>query len=520
VILKKPYAFFIKYFRLINFIVVLLFSYLASKLYYISDAFSKVYNNESINYATLNSKYIGFKSFLVLFSLGLFLSIIILLLKTKKKPLKDYLYATLYIVLIFIYLIYISNIFYSLGETIIEQTTLKLYSDISFLIVIPSVYFIVKLFLIVIGFNLKKFDFTNDIIELKQDEKDNEEIEIIFDKNVYKYKRKLNKTIRELKYYYLENKILILVITCVVTIILFVSLFNFDIFNSNNVNLNETFVANNISYKVTNAYITEYNTNNKIIKKENKFIIVNVSLTNVSNVSQSIDFKNIRLLYGKNNYVYANNYYNKHFYDLGIPYNGELLLSRENKNYLFVFNIPSNVSNNEFVLKFYDKVVANEEGLDSIYKEININPKNIDKKTDEVLVDLNNVGLFDKDKYKNSKLTFSNYEIKSNYIYNDDNLVNVLKDEDINKQLLIVDYKLEIDSNTSLSNYINNHKEFFNNLVLIEYNYNGRITTIKSKVIDNVDGKILLSVPYELSDSENINLVLSFRNKKIKYKLK
>ena len=128
--------------------------------------------------------------------------------------------------------------------------------------------------------------------------------------------------------------------------------------------------------------------------------------------------------------------------------------------------------------------------------------------------------LFDKKIYNNSHLTFSNYVIQNNYIYRNGNIVNILKDKDINNQLLILDYKLNIDETSVLSNYASNHKDFFNNLVLVQYNYNGKINTIKSKVIDNVDGKMLLSVPYEINDSENINLLLSFRNKKIKYKLK
>ena len=137
-IIRKPYAFFIKYFRFIDLILVFLFGYLSYKLSAISVLFNQIYLGSFTNYSSLGSLYVGFKVFLTIIILCLVLTGIILLFRAKKKPLKDYLFASLYLIVIIIYIFFINNTFYTLENSIIEQTALKLYSDISFIIILPS----------------------------------------------------------------------------------------------------------------------------------------------------------------------------------------------------------------------------------------------------------------------------------------------------------------------------------------------------------------------------------------------
>ena len=264
-VFKKPYAFFIKYFRLINLILSLLLIFITYKLNLLRQVVNNIYLGKVVNYSTLKSDYIGFRMYLLLFIVIAILVSIILLFIKKKKPLYDYLYCVIYLVFVFIYLISVSNLFLTLDESIVEITTLKLYTDISFLIMIPIIYFLIKYIMIVIGFNLKKFNFSKDIIELKQDEKDNEEVEVIFDKNTYKYKRGIRRWFREFRYYYLENKFLINIILCVVVGVIFISVFSVNMFNSNRVSVGRSFNAGTFNYKVGNVYETEYDLNYNII---------------------------------------------------------------------------------------------------------------------------------------------------------------------------------------------------------------------------------------------------------------
>jgi len=211
-VFKKPYAFFIKYFRIINLILNILLMFYIYRLNLIHQVINDFYYGRITNFSNAETAYVGLGMYFLIFLISLLIIIIILTLKKKEKPFKDYLFNIIYNVFIIIYLFSVGNLFLTLNETVIEQTTLKLYSDISFLIILPLLYFFVKYLLIIIGFDLKKFNFQKDILEMKKTEDDNEEIELIFDRDTYKTKRKIRKTFREFKYYLLENKLIITII--------------------------------------------------------------------------------------------------------------------------------------------------------------------------------------------------------------------------------------------------------------------------------------------------------------------
>ena len=519
-IFKKPYAFFIKYFRLINLFLVFLLVYLCYRLNVLRMVVNNIYLGKVTDYYSLRSTYIGFRMYLLLFIIIIFLTLIISLLYRKKKPLYDYLYNIIYLILVFVYLMSLSSVFLTLDKTIVEQTTLKLYTDISFLVIVPAFYFIIKYILIVIGFNLSKFNFTKDIIELKQEEKDNEEVEIIFDKNTYKYKRRFRRTLREFKYYFLENKLFIGIICLVVVGVIFISLLSMNIFKSNRVNINKSFTAGGFYYKINKIYETKYDLNNNIVDKNYKFVIVNMNVKNNMRDASSIDFKRIRLFYGKE-YIYGNNYYNNFFVDIGNPYDGEPLISNTMYNYNFIFKIPSSYKSSKYVLKLYDRIVYDNNDVKGSYKEIKASATNLDKKQSISNYNLKENIHFNKKRYGNSNITISNYEVKNSYIYDDNGITKIIRDKDINKVLLILDYKLELDKDKNMLNYFKTNKDFFDKFITITYTYNDNEKYYNNiKCIDDVNDKVMLSVPYELLNAKKINLNLNFRDEKLVYILK
>lgn len=519
-VFRKPYAFFIKYFRLINLVLVLLMVYFGYKMNLLHQAVNDIYLGTLTNYSNLDASYIGFTMYLLLFLISIFIIVIIMTLKRKDKPFKDYLFNMIYNVFIVAYFLAMSNLFLTLNETVVEITDLKLYSDISLLIIVPLLYFIVKYILIVIGFDLKKFNFAKDIVEMKQSEEDNEEVEVIFDKNTYKVKRGIRRYFRELKYYALENKMFISIIVSIVLLIGLVTLFSVNIFNSNKVSRNETFTAGNFSYKVTDIYETQYDSNYNLIKDDSKFVIISVNVRNLNSLGSSIDFKRIRVMYG-DEYSYASNYYNKYFYDLGKPYNNEVLKSGENYNYIFIFKVPSSYKSNKYELKFYDKLTVQNDETVGNYKELKCSATKLDKDRSIKEVNLNENTVFNKKRYGESNITVNGYNISSSYVYNNGEKTVVVRDKDINNVLLILDYKLNIDKEYPIYSYFDNDKDFFSNFVSIEYIYNGKERVYDSVLaLDVVDGKVMLSVPFQVKDASSISFVLNFRDTKVVYKLK
>lgn len=516
-IFKKPYAFFIRYFKIINLVVCLLNVLVIYKLNLLHNALNNIYLGKLTNFINMDSTYVGFIMYLLIFLMSVIILINILTLRKKQKPYKDYLYNLIYNVILFAYLFAISNLFLKLNSEVIEQTSLKLYSDISLLIIFPLIYFLVKYFLIVIGFSINKFNFQKDIVELKQTEEDNEEIELIFNKNTYKTKRKIRKTVRELRYYILENKLIVSIIVGVILLIPIISIFSINFFDKNNIGVRETFVAGNFSYKILNVYETEYDSRNNLINKDYKFVIVETNIRNNFNLGQSIDFKRIRLFYN-NEYVYANNFYNKYLNEFN-PYNEEILNAGENYIYTFIFKVPKKYKSNNYMLKFYDRVLYNEDETIGNYKKIKVNSKNLDKKQEEILLNLNENVILNKDSFGKSNITLNKYSLENNYVYNDGEKDIIIRDKNINNILLILEYKFEIDNNSKVN--IEDEIVFFQNYLSLEYTVNNQEKKVNEiNIINNIDNKLFIGIPYNIKDASSINIVINLRNNKILYKLK
>ena len=204
-VFKKPYAFLVKHFKLINFILAVFMGIILYRVSLLHQVLDDIYTSTLSNYSSLQSIYLGFSTYLFLIVECLLLAIVIVLLKKKNKPLRDYLIGVLYLIILVVFFFSVSSLFLKLDSVVIDPASLKVYSDISLLIMFPAFYLIFVFSIIAIGFNLKKFNFTKDIIELKKEEDDNEEIELVFAKDTYKYKRGIRRYIREMKYLTLQK---------------------------------------------------------------------------------------------------------------------------------------------------------------------------------------------------------------------------------------------------------------------------------------------------------------------------
>ena len=504
-VFKKPYAFLIKYFRLINMILSSLLVFLCYRLNLLRIVLNNIYIGRETNYSLVQEKYIGFLMYFLVFLIAAILIIIIILLKKKKKPLNDYLYNIIYLAIILAYLLSVDNLLTTLDDSIVEQTTLKLFTDISFLVIIPIFYFILKHFLIVIGFNLKKFNFAKDIIELKQEEKDNEVVEIDFDKHTYKYKRFIRRKTRELKYYFLENRLFILIIVGVVILVLGLGLIGSNIFKTNVVSVNKSFTANGFSYNVRNVYDTIYDLNGKRIKNDTKFILVEAEIINLRSDTRILDLKTIRLFYN-NEYTYATDYFNSYFNDLGNVYNRDNLINGQKNTYVLVFQVPDSIKSSRYKLKFYDKITYDKSEVNGSYKELNIKSVNLDKPKTEIK--FNMYDTISIENLSGTELSIREYSLSNNY-FSIESTNKIIKSGDINKTLLIMDYSLNIKDSNILDD-----EAFFNKYFILEYDINSNTKTIKNVEVAGItDDKVMIKVPLEVTYSQSIRAKIIFRDK-------
>ena len=259
-ILKKPYAFIIKYFKLIHFLLTLLIAYLIYRTNlilsfvsnYISSNTSVVGRNLTGN--LFNSLCFIFPIFIIIFAL-----IFIGIMYKKEKP------VMFYVINIFIYIFFLVTLAYSysiikeMQIVIVDIRPIKIIHDLLIILmgleVISFVIFLVR----ALGFDIKKFDFLSDVNKLDINESDKEEFEFDINIDFDEKKRRAKRRLRYLKYTYSENKLFIRIIVLVILIILGYFIYSrFDIYKKTNKE-GVILSLNNFSLGVEESYLTNKN---------------------------------------------------------------------------------------------------------------------------------------------------------------------------------------------------------------------------------------------------------------------
>lgn len=344
-ILKRPYAFLIKHFRLIHIVLFILFAYITYKANNMLSFFKEyiIYNG---NIEVISSEYINY-----LIPGALILTIIIsiviyLLMKYKNKPRLFYIILIIISIVSGILFIYLYNNIKILETTIMSAKSIRLLRDISrinfYLLFVICIPIIIR----GLGFDIKKFNFNKDLHDLKLEEDDSEEVEVNVELNSDSIKRTGRKFIRELKYYYIENKLFINIILGVIGVILII------IFPFNKLVLNreltegEVLSTNNFDIKIDKSYVSERNR----ISKDNSYIILKINVKGKTN-KYKLNLDEFVLEGKNNNYIPSLKYY-LYFSDLGIGYKNNILDTGEYKEYILIYNIKNEDRNNNFKLNY------------------------------------------------------------------------------------------------------------------------------------------------------------------------
>ena len=212
-ILRKPYAILIKFFKFIHIILFLISIYLMYKFQVMHDFFkSFVKTNVYTHVENMADVYIGTEMFIVV---GIVLAAtiaIFYLMRAKEKPVLFYRIFIAYGALSLVILIVYNNFFNSLESVSYDRLTLSVYRDIIGAVHYVSYIFIVFTFVRGFGFDIKKFSFEKDLRDLNITEEDSEEFEVSFAFDKEKLIESLRREIRLSKYYFKENALTLLII--------------------------------------------------------------------------------------------------------------------------------------------------------------------------------------------------------------------------------------------------------------------------------------------------------------------
>lgn len=333
-ILRRPYAFLIKHFRLIHIILFALLAYITYKANNML-TFFKEYIEYNGNIDVIASEYISYLIFVSIILILVMSVVVYLLMRYKKKPRLLYILIVIISILSGVLFLYLFNNIRVIETTILSSRELRLFRDISrfnfWMLFITCIPILIR----GLGFNIKKFNFSKDLQELKLEDEDNEEVEVnarIDSDTVLRTGRRIT---RELKYYYLENKFFINIILGVVIVIL-VMVFPFNRYVVNrDLKEGEILGTSNFNIKINESYVSDRNR----ISKANSYVILNVSVIGKKN-KYKLDLDELVLFSDNKKYVPSLKYY-YYFSDLGKGYRDYVLSTSEYDNYILIYNIDS-----------------------------------------------------------------------------------------------------------------------------------------------------------------------------------
>ena len=141
---------------------------------------------------------------------------------------------------------------------------------------------------------------------------------------------------------------------------------------------NQLIYANTMWYKVNNAYITDKNINGIVIDNEKDYIVVNVTIDNRSNTKYDLSRELFRLDTGKQSILPKFNL-DKEFVDFGKIYSPMSIDAGNIEEVNVVFEVDKNKDKVEYLFKISNIENINANSVKEQYKDVIINPINIDE---------------------------------------------------------------------------------------------------------------------------------------------
>ena len=347
-ILKKPYAFLIRHFRLIHFLLFLVAGYLLLRTNYLY-----IYTNNFVRttvYSSPISTVLNGFMYLSIWILMIGFGVITYLLYYKKKPFIEYVIGIGIYALILILFYLLRNYFNNLG-IVANVPLIRALKDFLLIAYIIQYVIVIYLFIKFMGLDLKKFGFKEDK-DILAEEEDSEEVEVTlgFDKD--KYIRGIKKKVRFLKYYLVEYKRIFIPMGCILLGILIISfILNYEV--TKTYKMKEEFIGNNYGIRINDAYFTDrtYDGNKINDGGTRKYLIVRFDLLNMSRNLRRFNLETFNL--STDTSIYHNSYsMYTYFEDLGKTYNDNYLETGVSYSYILIFEIEPKDFGKDYYLTY------------------------------------------------------------------------------------------------------------------------------------------------------------------------
>ena len=522
-ILRKPYAFFIKHFKLFNIILTMLEVYMIYKLSFLVQFLFEYsdYPQGAVGQDLVNNL-LTLRVFIIDAIVILFSFILLTVLSFKKKPIKLYLFIILFNIILLITLFIIRNYLEIMQMQVIENRTAFVLRDLSLIGMILTIVITFITSMRALGFDIKKFEFGQDLSGLDISNEDNEEFEVKLDVDSQGLKRNVNRITRYFKYYIKEHKVSIIILLTII-----IGLGSFLIYSRsgiyfNTIEINHAVKLDEFSVSVDAVYITDKDYKGNTVTSSDKTLVVVPIKIKSNSVKQAFNVARFVLKINSFEFYHTNIYRNK-LIDLGVTYN-DTVISTDFENYILVFEIPKNFANKSMLLQYNAENDAKVK-----FKVENYNLDN-DKTTTNY--ELNTIAQFNNKILKEGTLIISEFDVNDkfqlsyNYCIDDNECMSSF-------EYIIPNYKnnydktiLKLVGKINVTNYNNNLFNFINDYGTIIYSIDGKMKThnvILSRVLPQktkTTNTYYIEVLDEIKYAEHITIQFKLRNNIYNYKLK
>ena len=523
-ILKKPYAFLIKNFRIIHALIFIMMLYILTKTVSIYSFFNDYATKHYFTpQANLVNNYINIRIFIISILIIILSGIVYYLLSIKNKNRKTYFFTCLYYIISIAYFLYYRNVFIGLDDKLLSTETVRALRDIGLIFLIPQIVLLFIMLLRMLGFNLRQFEFKSDLEDLQIDKSDYEEIEVTLGKNNYKYARFFRKSIRYLKYFLAENKFFITIIASVIVLSIGI-IFYVNIKVTNVVYFeNQNVYAGTLWFTVEKSYITNKNVNGSIIDNDKYFVLAKIKIENKSRIRYDLSRELFKLKVNDELLIPVFNL-NKEFIDAGVIYKPMYILGEQDEEVMVIFEINKNDVSKEYTLKINNAENTTITDNASRYKDIIIRPIDLSDSVEEKSYVLPANVDFKGSLLENSNLTINTYVIDNSFKETIKNCINnncynkTVMVEPVNRYKAILKLKtnLTVDDNIYMKEYLDNSSSLLEYFGKIKYRYLGE--NYESNLVKIVNKKLnndysYLEVPEKVLESDKISLIINVRGK-------
>jgi hypothetical protein len=481
---------------------------------------------------SLSANYVPVYLFIATILVVTIAAVIFILMRQKKKPTLFYIVVIGFYVGLIFYLFYISGVLNGIEIETPEPRTLRVIRDLASIMSYVQYALIVLVGIRAVGFDIKKFNFGEDLAELEIDVSDNEEFELTVGIDPDKIGRGFRKSKRELKYFIVENLFVftsistIIIIIIVTTIVLNIKVYN-RVYNQG-----EAFRAGSYVCLVNSTYITSLDQRGEVISPSGKkYAILNISFSNTTAISNKIYLDDISLIDRNNIYKPILNFYAS-FIDLGEGYKTQIIEPGSTENYIIVFEVNNDVDLDNLYLRYADSIEVKKGVISFAYRRARLDAKFINKITIANSSSMNNTLWFSDSPLEKNSLTINEFKFGTSFPYNGRYCINdvcnnytdnISMDYTSTQGILMkLVYTYDKNSNTTLANS-NSLLKLINTYGLIRYSYDNKIyitKLINRTPTDQVGNDLYFQLPSNSENAKSLELLIRIREKEFVYKLK